>query len=370
MPQSKWKREKSTTEKVRSKNRIHSKWLLFLLAMALFTVSTAGCQSEKKKEEKNQETENVQEEETVIPIEMEGILETNGEDYSEESLHVSEEMHILMEKILEKTHTEQGIWNVYLKNMKSGEVICTGDESLYAASLIKLFVMEYWMEQIRENPDLFYQEDFRPEGSLELLLAQMIEQSDNDAYNLLIQKITPSDSFEDGCKMLNNYLKEAGYMRTGVFHTLHPSDSEYISIGNEEEKNYTCVSECGRLLEKIYQGITESDEIAWEMMEFLQQQETMDKIPQPLPGGIVIANKTGETDEVQHDAAIICGPDVDYILCVMSSGIKSEEAAVDKIQELSELIFYELNPSALDWADEPDLDEDWGEDSDIDWDEE
>ena len=53
------------------------------------------------------------------------------------------------------------------------------------------------------------------------------------------------------------------------------------------------------------------------MLKLLKNQRRRDKIPAGLPAGTVAANKTGETDEVSHDAAIVYSPARDYILVVM-----------------------------------------------------
>ena len=43
------------------------------------------------------------------------------------------------------------------------------------------------------------------------------------------------------------------------------------------------------------------------MLNLLSNQENTWKIPQGLPDGIKSANKTGETDQDQHDIAIVYG---------------------------------------------------------------
>lgn len=64
------------------------------------------------------------------------------------------------------------------------------------------------------------------------------------------------------------------------------------------------------------------------------------KIPAGLPEGTKCANKTGETDEYQHDAAIVYSPGGDYILCIMSSNCG---AAITNIQDISATVYDYFN---------------------------
>lgn len=137
------------------------------------------------------------------------------------------------------------------------------------------------------------------------------------------------------------HTKESAYIHTGIFHTLSPSDTEYQSIA--DSSNHTSPEDCGRLLERIYEGTCVSEEASWEMLELLLQQEVVNKIPAGLPTGITAANKTGETQEVQHDAAIVFGEKTDYILCVMSSELDDSNEAVNLIQEISSVVYSALN---------------------------
>ena len=95
----------------------------------------------------------------------------------------------------------------------------------------------------------------------------------------------------------------------------------------------TSVKDCGALLEKIYNKECVSPEASEEMLNLLKNQENTWKIPEGLPEGILSANKTGETDQDQHDIAIVC---------VMSENCP-EGTAVTNIQKISGLVYNYLN---------------------------
>lgn len=79
------------------------------------------------------------------------------------------------------------------------------------------------------------------------------------------------------------------------------------------------------------------------MLNLLMNQNITWKIPQGIPAGIEVGNKTGETDEDQHDIAIVYGEETDYILCVMSEGFKNQDTAMDNISRISRVVYNYLN---------------------------
>ena len=94
--------------------------------------------------------------------------------------------------------------------------------------------------------------------------------------------------------------------------------------------------------EKMYKEECVSKEASGEMLNLLSNQEEVWKIPQGLPSGIRSANKTGETDQDQHDIAIVYGEKTTYILCIMSENCP-EGTAVTNIQNLSRMVYNYLN---------------------------
>ncbi len=61
------------------------------------------------------------------------------------------------------------------------------------------------------------------------------------------------------------------------------------------------------------------------MLHIMLNQENTITIPQGLPEVTKVANKTVETSEVQHDAAIVYGEKTDFILCIMTKNTNGVE---------------------------------------------
>ena len=166
----------------------------------------------------------------------------------------------------------------------------------------------------------------------------MITVSDNESFNELVRLQTASGVFADGAEKINAYLEKEGYTATTVQHVLSPSVSTDPGLGG---RNMTSVGDCGKLLDRIYRGTCVSKKDSEKMLDLLLSQEVTWKIPAGVPAEAKIANKTGETDDDQHDIAIIYGEKTTYILCVMSEN--GGETAGANIQALSGIVYNYLN---------------------------
>ncbi len=108
-----------------------------------------------------------------------------------------------------------------------------------------------------------------------------------------------------------------------------------LETGTDRE-NYTSVRDCGMFLKKIYKGEIPYGE---DMMNLLKQQERRGKIPAGVPQGVVVANKTGELDVVENDAAVVFKDNCPYILCVMSEDVRDTSAARQTIVQISSGVY-------------------------------
>ena len=255
-------------------------------------------------------------------------------------------MDTLEPRLASMLDTYDGAWSVYVKNLNTGEEILLNNTPMYAASLIKAFVMadtyanmdevlEHEAAQMKTTVD-------NPEVKVKVndLLWNMITVSDNESCNELGRLQSAKHDFLDGAQKVEDYIKEEGYEDTSYQTTIHPSSSPTLSLGGH---NTTTVRDCGLLLERIFKGECVSWSASQEMLNLLMNQENTAKIPSGITADIPIANKTGETDEDQHDIAIVYGPKTTYILCVMSKDFQNADTAVENIRSISRTVYYYLN---------------------------
>ena len=77
----------------------------------------------------------------------------------------------------------------------------------------------------------------------------------------------------------------------------------------------------------------------------MSQQAYVGKIPAGLPEGFESASKSGELPGIENDAAIIKGPDTDYVLVILANDFYYSDIAVEDIVEISAMCAHYLNPS-------------------------
>ena len=234
-------------------------------------------------------------------------------------------------------------YDVYVKDLDTDEEIILNDIQIYSASLIKAFVMAKTyedMDTVLEHEAALMKTDedsAKVKDKVDTLLWNMITVSDNESCNELGRLQSEKHDFLDGAELVNKYLEKEGYTETTYQNTLHPSSSQKLSLGGH---NMTTVKDCGKLLERIYKGECVSREASEEMLNLLSNQENTTKIPEGVPADVKTANKTGETDEDQHDIAIVYGPKTTYILCVMS---EDSANAIANIRSISKVVYNYLN---------------------------
>lgn len=240
-----------------------------------------------------------------------------------------------------------GQWSVYVMDLDTEEEILLNNTPLYSASLIKAFVMAKTyadMDEVLQNEASYMKTTVDNEAvanKVNDLLWNMITVSDNESCNELGRLQSDTHDFLKGAERVNEFISAEGYEDTTFQSTLHPSSSKSISLGG---RNTTTVLDCGKLLEKIYNGECVSEEASASMLNLLLNQQNTVKIPAGISAeDVVIANKTGETDEDQHDMAIVYGPKTTYILCVMSQDWSNSNTAIENIRSISRVVYNYLN---------------------------
>ena len=229
----------------------------------------------------------------------------------------SAEMEALEEELRAEIGKLGGKWSLYFKRLDTDQSIgISDDEKMVAASLIKLFVAgefytlaeqgELDIEKYHNAPDL------------------MISISDNGAANSLINACT--------MEKINEFAKEKGYEETEL-------NRRMLEWNGTE--NYTSARDCGRMLEEVLKGEYVSGEASERILEDLRNQKRTSKIPAGVPDGIETANKTGELDNVDNDAAIIWSPSCTYILCIMS---RDAGGRISESRKLSSMVYNAVNP--------------------------
>ncbi len=224
-----------------------------------------------------------------------------------------------------------GTWSVYVKDLNANEYLSINNIQYFSASLIKLYCAA-------AAYDLMDKGELEETSQIDSLMTQMISISDNDAFNLMVMHCAPNNSHITGRGIIQDYIDKEGYKDTTITSILVPTKYKAPSSPG---RNLTTVEDCGLLLEKIYKGKCVNPEYSEKFLDLLLNQTHTNKIPAGLPTGTKCANKTGDTDEFQHDAAIVYSPATDYIICVMSTNCGS---AIPNINKISNTVYTYFNP--------------------------
>jgi len=209
-----------------------------------------------------------------------------------------------------------GEWSVYISVPSSNSTLSINQKKMQAASVIKLFVMG----AVYDDYDAIIKK--YGEDEVEELIEQMIVVSDNDCADELVTMIGRGNS-KTGKKAVTDYCQKLGLSNTVMGRLIHEND--------DVNDNFTTTEDTAHFLEMILDGELPHSK---EMLRHLERQERKSKIPAGIPTSVTIANKTGELEDVQNDAAIVFAKQP-YIICVMSDGVLDYQTPIDAIVEIS-----------------------------------
>lgn len=235
-----------------------------------------------------------------------------------------ETLQTLLNQIQEQLPADNGSWSVFVSDLINETEGSINDQTMQAASLIKLYIMG----AIYENYDQIigqYGKD-----SVDSNLHSMITVSDNDAANTLTTYLGGGNS-SAGMQAVNSFCQEHGYTQTHM--------GRMLLASNDQDDNYTSVNDCGHFLIEVYKEEESSYAHASDMYALLKAQTRQNKIPAMLPNGVKTANKTGELDNVENDAGIIYDAANDLVIVFMSQNLSSAGNAQNTIASLSRTIY-------------------------------
>ena len=273
---------------------------------------------EKIKKETEQETQAEPEETEKQEEQQDNAEETESQETKAAELNTVAQ--VIQSEIGDGIYAGES-WQVYVQRLSDGAEASVGTGQMVAASLIKLYIMGSVYDSYDTLTSANGQE------TVDSLLKSMITVSDNDAANSLTKMLGQGDGAA-GRDVVNHYCIQNGYGETSMGRML-------LETGTDRE-NYTSARDCGKFLENVYRGNLSH---AQEMLSLLKQQERTGKIPAGIPEGVETANKTGELDSVENDAAIVFAGEKPYVLCILSGNLGSTSDARQKITRLSSEIY-------------------------------
>ncbi len=162
------------------------------------------------------------------------------------------------------------------------------------------------------------------------LLVRMIAWSSNLATHLVIEKV--------GGRRVTQFMYELGVPDLLVLRG--PEDNRAFAMGLN---NSATARGLMRILVQLATGRVVNRSASEEMTTILKQQRFNEGIPAKLPLGVDVAHKTGWSEKLYHDAAIVYPPARDpYVLVIMTKGLPEFDEAPALVAELSSAVYHSL----------------------------
>jgi beta-lactamase class A len=242
------------------------------------------------------------------------------------------DLHTLYDQIKAAVAGYSGTWSVYVEDLSTRQALIVGDQPMKSASVMKLFVMAAVYEQIDNG-------EIERTDEVVSLLHDMISNSSNEAANRLLLLLGKGD-YAKGIRAVNRYISSHGYSKDTREYNGFEDDAAIVDGSHFNQIN---AKDIGLLLEHVYTRSFISRNVCNEIEDMMLNQATRYKIPRGLPDDVEVANKTGEMDTVENDAALVFGGRTDFILVVLSEDWDSKNTAQEEIQDLAGMVYNYLN---------------------------
>lgn len=153
------------------------------------------------------------------------------------------------------------------------------------------------------------------------LATMMVAVSDNSATNVLIERL--------GMDNVNAFLEGLGLHATRLRRRMMNLDA-----ARQGKENVATPREMMTLLQKIYAGNVFGKDATADFLKVLSTHKESAML-RGLPDDAVAANKPGALEAVRTDSGIVFAKDRPFVLCVMTTYLKSERAGEEAISRIS-----------------------------------
>ena len=222
---------------------------------------------------------------------------------------------LLLRAIEEAIGDDRGHLSVTVRRLSDGRsASIDGDRQFYAASTFKLAILyeaerqrslgllnlddeiQLSEEDLSEDLGTLGEMPFEADGGVVIrkALKAMITVSDNSSAVALLHLL--------GGGAIDDTLRELGLTSTSVNTIDLPTTANDLAV----------------LMEAIVSGRGVSAEARAEMRSWLLEQATRSGIPEGVPGGVAVGNKTGTWEDATHDIAFVDAPGGTYTIAILS----------------------------------------------------
>lgn len=264
----------------------------------------------------------------------------------------------LKDNIGDTLSQQGGTFAVAFRDLTTGETLLINEaEVFHAASTMKTPVMIEVYKQAAEgklslNDPVEIRNAFKSIADSSVYSLQPADDSEQGLYEQVGHKRKLGDLLYDMIIVSSNLATNLIIERVGpknVTQTMHDLGATDVTVlrGVEDQRaferglvNTTTAYGLLVLFEKIARGQAVNPGASKDMTRILLDQKFNEIIPAQLPAEVKVAHKTGSITGVRHDCGIIILPDGrQYVLVLLSKGLKDEEAGIKAMAAVSGMIY-------------------------------
>jgi beta-lactamase class A len=199
------------------------------------------------------------------------------------------------------------------------------DRVFNSASLIKIPIAALALRTWERRPE-------RRTPGLAKRLWRVIAESHNVSTDVVVTSL-------GGLGPVNRFCREHGWLHTRMNHLM-------MKWRRQGTPNLTTARDVAAMLRAIDSDHLEDRRVSEQMWSLLRDQRIVDRIPAGLPknAGLQVGNKTGTMLSVVHDAAIVRGKRLRYLLVIMIDRPTDEAPADAYCRKVSRRVYEALEP--------------------------
>jgi len=234
--------------------------------------------------------------------------------------------------------------SMLVKNLSSDEILLNynGEKIYPSASIIKIPIM---IEALSKADDLqipllskikikdsdkvdfsIITEQNLAQCTFLELITWMIIDSDNTATNVLIDLL--------GMDKINERINSLGMKSTELQRKM--MDFEAIKEG---ENNSTSLKDMSVAMEGLYRGKIINKEVSKRAIDIMKNQRDNSMLKRYITDNVVVANKTGELDNLNNDVGIFYTKRSDYFIGIFVHKAQNNQKAREIIGKLSKKVY-------------------------------
>jgi len=199
------------------------------------------------------------------------------------------------------------------------------DRVFRSASLIKIPVAALAYRGWERHPE-------RRTPAIQHRVWRILAESHNISTDVVVDHV-------GGLGPVNAFCREQGWSQTRMYHKM-------MAWRTRKAHNTTSARDVASVLRAIDDRTLVSEAASRSLWNTLRQQKIVDRIPAALPNsaGLQVGNKTGTMLAVVHDAAIVRGKGLRYLLVILIARPTSEARADAYCREVSAHVYRSLRP--------------------------